>query len=170
MTYLTQDHMISDSVTVIVAAQPVVDLGPDSSICGNDSLELMVDPAWSSVLWSDMSTGTSIWVSQPGGYSVQVTDANGCVAVDTVLLSVDTLPTPDIGNDVTVCPGGSVATGGVWVCCCVVVEFVVPAGGFHRRQAIITRATAITAMRTTTTGLPLRSCVGAAETGVGAGG
>ncbi|MEM0996919.1 MAG: DUF2341 domain-containing protein [Bacteroidota bacterium] len=99
----------SDPVTVNLAAQPVVDLGADTTICGSDSLTLSVSMVWDSVLWSDMSMGNSITVGLPGGYNVQVTDTNGCVAVDTIIVSVDTVPVPDIGGDLTVCPGATAA-------------------------------------------------------------
>lgn len=55
-------------------------------------------------------------------YSLDVTDANGCMANDSVLVTVDALPTANAGADAAVCAGSNVAlsgsvtgsTGGAW--------------------------------------------------------
>lgn len=60
-------------LTVVNAPTP--DLGPDKGICPGDTL-LLSPGVFSSYAWQDGSTGNSISVTQPGAYSVIVT--NNC--------------------------------------------------------------------------------------------
>ena len=48
-----------------------------SAICPGDSLELSLNGNYTSYLWSNGSTASSIYISTPGNYSVQVVDNNG---------------------------------------------------------------------------------------------
>lgn len=47
-------------------------------LCQGSSLNLSVSPGYSSYLWNTGSTSNSILVSNPGNYSVKVTDINSC--------------------------------------------------------------------------------------------
>src|SRR3569832_1990889 len=51
-----------------------------STVCAGDSVQLTA-PAGFSYVWSTSDTTQSIYVSQPGGYTVQVTDSNSASAV-----------------------------------------------------------------------------------------
>ena len=48
-----------------------------SAICPGDSLELSLNGNYASYLWSNGSTASTIYISTPGNYSVQVVDNNG---------------------------------------------------------------------------------------------
>ncbi|MBK9982049.1 MAG: PKD domain-containing protein [Saprospiraceae bacterium] len=50
-------------------------------LCPSVSATLTVSPAYSSYLWSNGMITQSISISNPGTYTVTVTDANGCTAV-----------------------------------------------------------------------------------------
>jgi uncharacterized repeat protein (TIGR01451 family) len=87
--------------------------GPPSAC---DSATLTA-PAGFTYLWSTSETTQSINVTTGGTYSVTITDANGCTASDTHVISIDPTPTPVItaGGPTTFCSGGSVtltASGG----------------------------------------------------------
>lgn len=57
-------------------------------------------------LWSDSSTGPALQVSQPGQYTVQVTDTFGCSVYDTVMVHVDSFAVQAaLGPDTSVCTG-----------------------------------------------------------------
>lgn len=100
----------SAAVMVNVVPAPIVDLGPDTTICENAEITFDISSGnWATILWSDMSTGTEITVNLAGGYSVQVTDANGCGARDTVVLGINPVATVNIGNDITLCAGATAA-------------------------------------------------------------
>ncbi|MEM0998633.1 MAG: PKD domain-containing protein [Bacteroidota bacterium] len=84
----------SDTILVERFDLPVVNLGPDSSLCAGDE---MVFDAGSFVdyLWSTGTTGASITVDSAGLYFVQVTDLNGCMNTSN-MVNVTVDPLPDI--------------------------------------------------------------------------
>jgi hypothetical protein len=71
---------------------PTVDIGDDFTLCYNlnQTQGLTVSNSWSNIVWSDLSTGTSIivgsGVTQSGTETIWVTvqDENGCYASDSV--------------------------------------------------------------------------------------
>lgn len=69
-----------DSVTTLVLSvkeAPVVFLGGDTSLCPNDSITLRAGN-YAHYLWQDGSSASTFKVTQPGNYSVTVTDGDGC--------------------------------------------------------------------------------------------
>jgi hypothetical protein len=77
------------SVTITVNPLPEIYLGADTTICNNVPLILNAGSGFSSYLWSTGSPDSFIIVSTPDNYSVNVTDANGCVGSDTIVVMVD---------------------------------------------------------------------------------
>ena len=51
----------------------------------------------------DGETSDTIKVKLAGTYSVVITDGNGCSGNDTIVLTLDSLPTIDLGNDTSIC-------------------------------------------------------------------
>ncbi len=96
----------TDAVNVVVNPLPVVNLGPDQSICTGDQWTLNASCAGCSYLWDDGSTSATRTVDLAGVYSVVVT-ANGCSASDSFVLTVAPAPVVDLGPDLGLCPGGS---------------------------------------------------------------
>ena len=95
---------------------PVVDLGPDITICPGQSAILTadVDPAADSYLWSTGETTESITVSPNVNtiYSVTVTN-NDCIDSDTIEVIVNPNGvTANAGNDVSICSGNSATLTG----------------------------------------------------------
>ena len=102
--------------TVVVLDPPVVDLGPDLSICEGSTHILDAGPGFSSYQWSTGETSQTISVSEAGRYSVVVSNG-GCTATDEVLVSrSQVLDMTTTVTDVTcTTPQGSIAvtiTGG----------------------------------------------------------
>jgi len=95
------------SVTVTVNPAPTVDAGINQSICDGETISLTASGA-TTYLWSTTEITASINVTpvSTGYYYVTGTSA-GCSSVDSVLITVNPLPTVDAGNDVTICTGGS---------------------------------------------------------------
>ncbi|MBK7946097.1 MAG: hypothetical protein IPJ85_12695 [Flavobacteriales bacterium] len=85
---------------------PIVDLGPDQTICPGSSITLNAAVPGGTYLWSDGSTNATLTASAIGNYSVQVT-ANGCTAGDAMSLSHFVLPSFNLGPDQTICAGTS---------------------------------------------------------------
>ncbi len=74
----------TDSLEVIENALPVVDLGPDTNLCGGDVL--LDAGAGFTYLWNDGTTGQTLVADTLGTYSVEITDANGCTNTDTIFV------------------------------------------------------------------------------------
>lgn len=97
-----------DSVLVSVVPNPMVNLGPDITLCGGDSTVLSAGAGYAGYLWSTGATTSSISASAPGTYSVTVTSNAGCTGSDAVLVSVSPNPSVNLGPDTTICSGNSV--------------------------------------------------------------
>ena len=83
-------------------------LGPDGTICSGDTLRLAIGgAAATSYIWSGGSTNNFLVVDTAGSYSVTVTNAVGCLAMDTINLTIKgLLPAPDFFYD-SVCVGNA---------------------------------------------------------------
>ncbi len=99
--------VLTDQVTVNVTPLPVVDLGPDVTLCDGQSITLDVATPGGTYLWQDGSTASSTQVTTAGTYGVTVT-ANGCSASDAIDVSYTPLPVVDLGPDINLCNGETV--------------------------------------------------------------
>ena len=82
-------------MTVTISPQPLVNLGVDTFFCTGSSYLLNAGSGHSSYLWQDGSTDSVFTATAAGLYFVTVAD-NGCVATDSVLLSVNQCNVPTI--------------------------------------------------------------------------
>lgn len=71
---------------VNIGLPPVITLGNDTVICNGDSVQLNAGGPFTSYLWSDGSTGSSIYASAAGTFFVAV-DNSGCPGNDTINVS-----------------------------------------------------------------------------------
>ena len=95
---------ISNSSVVSIQASPIVNLGPDQSVCANIGIVLNAQNPGSTYSWTSSSNvvvGTSQTYSPPssGVYVVSVSN-NGCSAADAI--SVQLLPAPFIPDQTTI--------------------------------------------------------------------
>jgi gliding motility-associated-like protein len=91
-----------DTIVVNIAPSPVVDLGPDQSLCPGDTLMLDVATTGATYLWNDHTTNPTYLVTTPGTFWVEL-DLNGCIGADTINVSFGTAASVDLGNDTTIC-------------------------------------------------------------------
>ena len=97
---------VSDAVDVTVNPTPIVDIGPDLTLCDGEEALLDATTANATYLWQDGSTGPIFNVSGPGTYAVNVT-VNGCTTNDAVTVAYTPLPTVDLGPDTGLCAGAT---------------------------------------------------------------
>jgi len=100
----------TDAINVLFNPNPVVDLGPDQTVCPGTSVLLDATTAGATYLWQDGSTNATFIASTPGIYTVDVT-VNGCTTSDSFTLSNFTLQTVDLGPDLTICQGQGITIG-----------------------------------------------------------
>ncbi|MBU0763208.1 MAG: PKD domain-containing protein, partial [Bacteroidetes bacterium] len=99
----------TDEITVSFIPGPSVAFGNDTTLCIGASLTLTPGTGFSGYYWSTTETTDSIEVTTGAGYSVTVTDGNGCSGFDTVNVAFVTTVFPDLGNDTAFCTGNSIA-------------------------------------------------------------
>jgi len=92
----------SDTVTITIGPSLSVNLGPDTSICTDDTLILDAGNAGATFNWSTGTATQTIAVSIAGNYFVELTDSNGCNASDSITITVDIICEDIICGDVFV--------------------------------------------------------------------
>lgn len=86
----------TDDISVAINANPVFDLGADTTTCVNyGPVTLSAGAGFSSYAWITTETTSSITVNTSGTYVVTVTDANDCEATDLIVVTFD----PCLGLD-----------------------------------------------------------------------
>ncbi len=93
----------TDEININHAPLPPIDLGPDIDICVGETYTITA-PAADAYVWQDNSTNPTFNVTQSGNYSVQIT-TDGCSNSDNLFVTVNPLPTVDLGPDITLCAG-----------------------------------------------------------------
>lgn len=113
----------TDDVKVVVKSLPVVNAGPDLTVCSGTGIAIGTNAitgqtyAWSpstglSSATTAKPTATRTVTTAPANYMYIVTATkNACTAKDTMILTVNNLPTANAGTDKTVCSGTSTVIG-----------------------------------------------------------
>ena len=96
----------SDSTTFIIDPSPVVNLGPDISTCLSSEILDAENPG-DDYLWSTSATSQTITVSVSDTFDVVVTNSFLCSSTDTIIVQVNTPPTVNLGNNITICDANS---------------------------------------------------------------
>ncbi len=103
-----------DSVSVSVLNSPVVSLGTDTTLCAGDSIVLDAGAGFNAYTWSDGTFAQTITVTNPGLYTIVVTDGNNCNGTDDIeVLFYAPVPVPVITQNLNTLQS-SAATGNQW--------------------------------------------------------
>ncbi|HCX21072.1 MAG: hypothetical protein CMB80_20250 [Flammeovirgaceae bacterium] len=106
--YTTSDGCnFSEEVDVLLNVAVVANLGGDRTECESAILSPGAFPG-ATFLWSNGATTPTIEVTSSGTYSVDVTDQNGCIANDEVVITIVSPPTLELGPDKLLCFGEEV--------------------------------------------------------------
>jgi PKD repeat protein len=95
----------ADTINVTINNQPVVNLGPDTSICLANVILDAGNPG-STYAWSNAQTSQVVTVGS-GTYNVLVTDPSGCSDRDTISVTTNVPPVVTASADTSICPGGT---------------------------------------------------------------
>lgn len=97
----------SDTADVLnVYPLPNVNLGPDTTQCGG-SIMLNAGAGFTNYLWQNGATTNSYNATTSGTVWVLVTDANTCFDYDSVIVTINPVPNPNLGPDISFCSGQS---------------------------------------------------------------
>lgn len=101
----------SDTINVGVVAAPIVDLGPNGSICGTTPRTLDAGNAGATFAWTfngtSFGTTQTVSASSAGTYKVKVTNASGISVIDSIVLTAAPAFTLSIA-DQQLCAGGNI--------------------------------------------------------------
>jgi gliding motility-associated-like protein len=100
----------SDGIVVTDNPLPTPNLGPDEDFCEGTSYTKILNPGnFTTYLWSDGTTAKVLGVSAGGIYSVTVTDNNGCINQDNIVITENPAPVVNLGADVFYCEDAVIA-------------------------------------------------------------
>ncbi|MBX7181011.1 MAG: PKD domain-containing protein [Bacteroidia bacterium] len=112
----------TDDITITVNPLPLADAGTDAAICQN-ALAFLNGSGGGTYVWSPGTGLSNPGIASPTAspsstttYTLTVTDANGCVNTDQLVLTVNPLPNANAGSDQSICNGANAnlqASGGV---------------------------------------------------------
>ncbi|MFM2363000.1 MAG: hypothetical protein RLZZ316_1902 [Bacteroidota bacterium] len=95
---------VIDTIRIKVYSPGTINLGADTSFCIGQSILLTAPSGYSSYLWQNGSTNSSILINQQGTYWLHAKDTNNCIAKDTIVVAnLYALPVINLGNDVAIC-------------------------------------------------------------------
>ncbi len=95
-----------DTVRVEFLPYPTVELGADRTICAGEIVNLSLDTMLA-YDWSDGQIGASRSFNRAGTYFVRGINAAGCFDYDTINITLNQAPRPNLGADVTICRGST---------------------------------------------------------------
>jgi hypothetical protein len=92
----------SDTITIGQSDFPVVDLGASQALCSGNTISLDAG-VHNSYTWNNGDSSQTILVTQPGGFSVSVTNDAGCEGVGFVFISSGQVPVVNLPNTQNLC-------------------------------------------------------------------
>ncbi|MFA7273402.1 MAG: GEVED domain-containing protein [Crocinitomicaceae bacterium] len=115
----------TDQVLVTVSALPVVNAGPDYTVCVGQNITLSGASAGNTLTWNNgVTNGLAFTVNTVGAttYTVTATNALGCQNTDQVIVNGNPTPTVSVSANQVVCAGSPVnfnvttanGTAGFW--------------------------------------------------------
>ncbi len=104
VTFLSHTKCETDTTRDTVSIGPASLTIPDTAICNMGGVKLDAGNPGKEYLWSTGDTTQSIFIGNPGNYSVSVTDSSGCIAFDTALVTLDIPASANYGFDTSGCP------------------------------------------------------------------
>ncbi|RME97423.1 MAG: hypothetical protein D6772_10445, partial [Bacteroidetes bacterium] len=98
---------ISSLVEVDALEAPELDLPAERQLCGEETLRIGADSP-GDYTWSTGARTDSISINAPGTYSLTITNAAGCTAADSTVVTRSAPPVAVLENDfLEICPGDS---------------------------------------------------------------
>lgn len=97
----------TDSIMITFYSEILTTMPDTVSACIGTTVTLDPGSAFTSYLWNDLSTAATLDVNAAGNYTVTVTDANGCSASATSVVTFDVPAVVSLGNDTAICGGFS---------------------------------------------------------------
>jgi trimeric autotransporter adhesin len=111
-TYGTTTCSPPPATTSVTVVHPIVDAGPDQTVCSGESVTLSGSGAQTYNWDNGVTNGVAFVPGSTATYTVTGTSSSGCTDTDQVTVTVNQLPTVDAGPDQTICLGMPVTLSG----------------------------------------------------------
>jgi gliding motility-associated-like protein len=106
LNYGSYSDTVAEQVTI--NPLPVINLGPPTAeLCPGTDTILNAGEGFAEYLWQNGSSSPTFFVTTAGLYSVTVTDENGCMNSDNIMITTLYPPVISLGNDTFTCEGVS---------------------------------------------------------------
>lgn len=97
-----------DQITITFVEAPTVTLGDDISSCETVTIEAQTTATVAAYHWhkdgADLAeTNATLTVTESGTYEVEITDENGCIALDEISIEILEEIAFDLGDDISTC-------------------------------------------------------------------
>lgn len=91
---------------VVTEEDETTNLGEDTGLCEGDVMTLETGwPETYDILWNTGATVSSLQITEPGVYHVEVTSPDGCFSEDEIVITGYSYPVIDLGSDTAFCEG-----------------------------------------------------------------
>ena len=106
---ITDDNACSNNATteLMINSNPQPQIQGITSLCFGATSVLSLNQNYASYTWSNGASTDTIVVSEPGNYSVTVSDANACIGMASVEVIIADSLSPMITGDTILCEGDS---------------------------------------------------------------
>ncbi|WP_020567287.1 M43 family zinc metalloprotease [Neolewinella persica] len=98
-------NLASDTLTLHLRPRPLLDLGPDTTLCSNAIIPLLAQDGFATYEWVDGTSEKGFTGYGEGDFWVRATDSCGGVQTDTVRVKFDPATEINLGVDTLICPG-----------------------------------------------------------------
>lgn len=95
------------TLDVAIPVAPVVAISGKTSFCQNENTTLDATPGFASYVWSDGQTTSTVTVNQGIVFTLTVTDALGCTDTESIAVTANPLPQPQIVGPAALCGTGT---------------------------------------------------------------
>lgn len=104
--------VVTDTAEVLFFSNPNLSALTDESICDGESINVgPTEQNGFNYSWSSGANTAVNEISSNGYHALTVTDANNCIASDSLFLTVRPIPVFTLGNDTTMCEGEMIDIG-----------------------------------------------------------
>lgn len=102
---------VRDSIQFTQRLIPVLNLGPDRTICKEQSVSIDITQAQVSNQWNDGIHSSIRTISAPGVFAVTATSDDGCSVSDSLVLDTFVSPVIQLGADTFICKNTEIGLG-----------------------------------------------------------
>ena len=93
-----------DTIIVTVKPLPIINLGPDISVCEGDEIELNAFFPGATYQWNTGSTNSTLLVTEEGQYIIDLY-LNGCTYQESIYITYHPIPVINLQDSVEICDG-----------------------------------------------------------------